>query len=338
MYYKLNKILSYCFAIMLFIGARGRGKTYSIKSLFFKDFKYKGKMFIVIRDTIAAIDELKKDNGFKFLNDIMDKPCFKKDKARIEGDSIYFNDKLAGYLIPLSAYYKYKGNAYSKVKNILFDEFIPEKQQSYNGSKARQFLNTIETIGRLRTDLRVFLTANAIDAGNEILELFGFIGIKSGMFGIFKNKEKNAILHYIPNNKQFDEAKQKSIAGSMAKGSRFEDSLTLNKFEGDAFEIYEKRKPCSLYGIYYNGEGDAIRIYEAKDGSEYYASKDINNNSYNYMRYVFTLDQVASNRQFATKETRDYLTSLYINKILKFESNYILKVFQSLINNRKGVK
>ena len=71
MYYSLSYIMSFIgFCIYLIIGARGIGKTFSIKKHIIKDFIYKGKQFIIIRDTQEACEELAKDNGATFFGDV----------------------------------------------------------------------------------------------------------------------------------------------------------------------------------------------------------------------------------------------------------------------------
>lgn len=313
------------------IGARGYGKTYWIKRMFAKDFIYQRKKMCLIRDTIEACDKVVEFKGIKFWGDVfnIDK-TLSQHSASIEGYEIKIDEKHAGDVIPLSAYYKYKGNYYD-ADNILFDEFIQEKVQAYRGNRARQFVNTIETIVRRRPNARVCLTANALDLGNDILELFG-ISIKPNKFGYYINKEKGIVIYYAPNSQEAIEAKVNSLAGKLAKGTILEDNMNNNAFDDANFLLFEKREKCDIYGIYYNWEGDAVRLYKAKDKNEWYICKDINSKSYPYLRYVFNTSQLTYDNKYGSPDLRKWLERLMVQKVIKFESKYVFNIFCSIIN------
>lgn len=337
LYLKLNRLFSFesaGYRIFLIIGARGRGKTYSVKRLCTKDKIYNNDDMVIIRDSESACDEICKDNGIKFFGDVFNtEKALKKHSFSIENFTIKIDNQKAGDVIPLSTYHKFKGN-YFNIRNFFFDEFIEEKQQAYRGNRARQFANTVETICRLSPRARIILTGNSLDLGNDILEILGF-KLNNNKFGYYLIPEKKAVCYYAPNSKEFEEAKMESLSGLITKGTFLDDSMNKNTFENSQSLIFEKRKPCTLYGIYYSPEGVPVRLYEAKDGSEFYACKDLNSKSYNYMRYVFELDKVKDGKIFASKQMKDYLQRLYTNKKIKFESNYLCNVFVSILNGTK---
>lgn len=328
----LNRLFSFneC-RVFLCIGARGYGKTFASKRKCFKDFKFKNKRFIVARDTTAACDELCKDNGEKFLNDIASIQNFSNDKIEVKGQTIYFNDKIAGEIMPLSTYYKYKGNKYD-IGWLLFDEFIEEDCQAYRGNRARQFVNTLQTTIRDKDSARIICTANALDMGNEILELLDF-HIKNGQYGYYLNKEKKSVLYYAPNSPEFEKRQENSISSVIAKGTFLDASMNKNEFESNGCVIFEKRKPCDIWGIYYNLENECFRLYQAKDGSTFYVCKDINSNSYSYMRYVFTAKQAKMDRILADSKIRQWLKKLLATKQVQFESQYLFGVYCSIVEN-----
>ncbi|MBO7695177.1 MAG: phage DNA encapsidation protein [Methanobrevibacter sp.] len=335
-YIGLNHLLSYYskgIRIFIVIGARGYGKTFKFKRLCVKDFVFKNGHFIVLRDTIDACDKICEQEGHKFFDDVMSFGALTKHKAMIKGiedRTILIDDKRAGEVMPLSAYYKYKGNYYD-IKNLFFDEFIAEKQQAYRGNRARQFANTIETTIRRNPNTRVLMTANALDKGNDILELLGF-NIKD--FGYYINYEKKAILYYAPNSPEFEADKQQSLSGIITAGTFLDESMNQNRFEDDGI-IFEKRGPCDIYGIYHNFDNEAVRLYKHKTKDIYYACKDINPHSYDYMRYVFDYNQVTGSRHYADKNVKMFLQRLVAAKKIQYESKYIMSVFMSIINNRK---
>ena len=238
LYLDNRTIYSYNANIIIIVGARGIGKSFNTKKRFFKDFFYKNKKFIWVRATDSQLDELKADNGYKFYEDIITAKTFKFPFAmEIKGDNSIWcccNPKAekkewerCGYIMSLSTFHKLKGNAFSDISNICVDEFIPENSEVVRGDRAKQFVNTVQTIGRLRKDYRIVLLANALESGDPILNLF-FDDIKE--FGIYRNKEKKAVLLYAQNSQEFEEATAQSISGLIIKGTAYEAEINNNMF------------------------------------------------------------------------------------------------------------
>lgn len=326
-YIVLSKLLSFswarCYGV---IGARDGGKTYGIKKICTEDNIFEGKKFIVIRDTQTACDEVVKNGGLKFFKDIF---TFEKKFANHNYDIVNYQIKIdgkhAGEVMPLDAYYKYKGNYYD-CENIFFDEFIPERQQQYRGNRARAFVNTLETLMRSRTNCRVFMTANALELGNDILELLD-IHIKNGQYGYYINTDKKVVIFYAPDSPGFIERRKKSAAANMSKGSFLDANFNNNEFEEEDCVVFEKRPPCNLYGIYYSAEGECVRLYKANEGNQYFVCKDINPKSYGYMRYCFHISQVGANRTYAPDAVRKFLARLLELKQVKFESRFVFGIY-----------
>lgn len=332
-YICLNKLFSNNWArIFIVIGARGYGKTFASKRKCLKDYKYNKKRFIILRDTTAACEEICDQGGLKLFQDVFNLPIFKNDTYDIQKHTILINGQNAGEVMPLSTYYKYKGNYYNNVGWVLFDEFIEESVQAYRGNRARQFANSLETIIRDNNTTRIILTANALDMGNDILEILG-IKIKNGSYGYYHNKAKAVAVYYAPNSVEFEERKRNSISTLITAGTFLDASMNKNIFEGGECVIFEKRKPCNIHGIYYNLDGECVRLYKANSDDIFYCCKDINSHSYNYMRYVFTPKQAGKDRLLAESNVRTWLKRLLQNKQIQFESQYLFGVFCSIINN-----
>lgn len=323
----LSKLLSFSWArIFAVIGARDYGKTFGFKKILVEDFIYNHKTFNVVRDTQTACDEITANGGLKFFGDIFTFiKKFTKHKYDVANYKIKIDGKHAGEIMPLAAYYKYKGNYYDS-ENVLFDEFIAEAQQMYRGNRARQFVNTIETISRSRTNSRVFMTANALELGNDILELLN-INIKNGKYGYYINTDKKVVVFYAPDSPGFKERRKKSLAANIAKGTFLDANFNNNEFEDQDCIVFEKRPPCNLYGIYYSSEGECVRLYKSNTGNEYFVCKDINAKSYSYMRYCFNISQVGSNRTYAPESVRKFLTKILELKQVKFESRYVFGIY-----------
>lgn len=332
-FYNYSTLLSYAWAwILVVIGARGRGKTYGAKKWLLNGWIYKHEKFIILRDSEDECKTISKDNGVRFWQDVLKDKKFADKKIDIEmtKDSVIINGELAGYVMPASLFYKFKGSQYNDVKRILYDEFIRENQVRYNGNRAIQFLNSIFTIGRFRNDFKMILTANALDRGDTLLVDVFQISIKD--FGLYKRRDKGVILDYAVNSKEFEQYQRDGQAYKLVKGTRFEANLIGNKFANDDIEYFDKKKPCDLYGIYYSRKDDIfVRVYQAKDGTEWYATKDTNPNAVAYMRFTFDIKNVTNRIKLAPTEEKKILQKIFANGLIKFENSFIMKVFKEII-------
>lgn len=245
-------------------------------------------------------------------------------------NTIKINGVIAGFVLPVSSFRKFKGSQYEKVKRGLYDEFIREKGSRYNGNRASAFLNMLLTVASYRKDFKMCLTANALDKGDTILS--DILEMKIKDFGLYFNKEKGAILDYIPNSEAFIDYQKNGNVYKLIKGTRFADNLIDSKFVDDVNDLFfEKKKPSDLIGIYYNRDDVAVRIYQSRSGDEYYAGADFNPNSCNYMRQTFDIKQVTNKISLADKKEKKFLQELFKNNLIKFENKYIMNIFKEII-------
>lgn len=335
-FYNASRLFSNSWAfIYVEIGARRRGKSYDAYKKVINRFVYHGEQFVILRDTQTECDEIERDNGDRLFGEIINEPKYKRHikKMEIKAGTIYFNDEIAGFIMPASLFRRFKGTQYNKVKIGLYDEFIPETNTRYNGDRAWQFINSLMSVCSLRKDFKMILTANALNTADTILnDLLGF-QIKSGQFGIYKNKNKGVVLEYIPNSKDFVQYQKDSNVYKLIKGTRYETNLLDNQFlnEGDDGMFFTKKPKADLYGIYYHKDGLAVRVYEAQDGQSWYVTQDTNKNTVNYMRYTFDIKQVTNKIKLAENEEKKKLQFLFKNNLIKFENSYILKLFKEII-------
>ena len=256
-YLNANHLFSYYsggYRIFIIVGARGRGKSFWAKRYCLKRLFRQKKKFTWIRPTESAVDTLKEFDGYKFYEDIVNANTFnERYDIKISGDGT-INYKLfddseedipfehAGYLMALSTFHKLKGNTFTEIKTIVFDEFIPEVGEVVRGDRARQFVNTVETICRLSKDTVIIMLANALDKGDRILNLF-FQNIKE--HGYYFNKEKLACMLYLPDSKEFNDRRFESISGKIIKNTPYEDTIASNKFLSMAEVIVKLLAPMA---------------------------------------------------------------------------------------------
>ena len=73
---------------------------------------------------------------------------FKEHNLYTKGNNFYCDNEICGYAMTLSTAQDLKGTSFSKVTNIIFDEFIIEEGQKkyYLQNEVLIFLNLLETI------------------------------------------------------------------------------------------------------------------------------------------------------------------------------------------------
>lgn len=285
-YLDTRPIYGYDTRFIIMIGARGIGKTYATKRYLFKQFLFKKKKFAWIRTSEDMVKEQCSNDGSEFFKasvNMLNHPF----KGSIKNKQIYINDKYCGCMLDLNTFYKKKGSEFSDIDYIVYDEFISEKGEVIRGDKAYKFVNTIETIARLRPNVKCILLANAIDMGDPILNLFQ---VKINGYGVYLNKKKSAVVAYLPNNPEFDKKRKKSLSGLLMDGTIYDDSVGQGIFNNK--DEYFTKKPkgleflCCLHNGYYSCKcyiGDK-KVYVCSD----------NRNGYAKYRYVIFTDEITS--------------------------------------------
>lgn len=122
MYYDFHKILSYNALLNLLIGERGVGKTYGVTKVAIDDYLKNDNEFAYIR---RYKSEIKKavPNFFDSINNNKEYP---EHHLYSKGSAFYCDDKKFGHAMTLSTAQDLKSTNFSKVRTIIFDEFIIE--------------------------------------------------------------------------------------------------------------------------------------------------------------------------------------------------------------------
>ena len=297
----------------LIIGANGCGKTYSCKRLVLKKAIYEGKHFMWIRTTKAMIDELKENKGYDFFNDI--KHHFKKCEGEIIGNTINVNGKYVGRLGDISTFFNKKGRAFDDIDYIVLDEFIDETAQGRLKNKTLKFIKLIEAIVRLRSNVKIILTANAIDRGDEILQLFNF---NINDYGFYKNKNLGAILWYVKDNEEYAEAHAKALGGRLMP-----EYVLKNQFNTRNYLYYDVLPDKAKYIYTLEGEMGKMAIYSFNQELYIYPVSDKDSK----ISLVKSIDEISSSTTLIRKPILDGLRRLYNSHKVRFKNQFIEKNF-----------
>lgn len=281
-YFDPRPSMSYGCKIVIWIGARRIGKTYSAKKWVLKKvYGTDNKKFVWLRDNDEARKKLAQDNGAKFFSDMKKCNIPEISSCYIQGETIKGWGRTIGYLMPSSTFQNYKGNDYEDIEYIVFDEFIAEKNTKFNANRAWEIINSIYTVGSTRENVRILMLANALDRGDDFLQ---FLGVKIKDYGIYVNREKDVCIHYCDDHPEFRKQRENSVIGKLIKGTEFEENLFNNKFSDDEKQFFDKKPAKSKLLFIAHSMEQSARVYYYED--MLYISKDGNLDTRGEYRFV----------------------------------------------------
>ena len=269
MWYDYAKILTYNAFMNYLIGERGVGKTYGASKFCINRFINKDEEFVYIR---RFKSDLQKSLP-KFFEAITKNNEFPEHELATKGSKFYIDNKICGYGIALTSAQSLKSTNFSKVKTIIFDEFIIEEgSQYYLKNEVETFLGLIETIARMR-DVRIFMLGNAYTITNPY---FIYFDINLPYNSDIKTYKNGLILIQYMNNQEYREAKAKTKFGQLTEGTEYSKYANENNFRLDNNNFIEKKtgnSKCS-FGIKY--KDNVFGVWFDFNEGKIFVSKDIN--------------------------------------------------------------
>lgn len=230
-----------------------------------------------------------------------------------------------------------KGTNFSNVKNIIFDEFIiePGQKKYYLKNEVFVFLNLMETIGRLRNDVRYFLLGNAVSISNPYFLYFDLSLPYNTDIKTFKD---GLILLQYMKNEEYRQAKKESRFGKLVSGTDYENYSINNKFFSDDNTFIEKKKGTSVFKFAFIYNDMTLGVWEDQKEGKTYISVDYYKNT-PFMFACTTNDH--SINSILVKRANKYkcwksLINYYELGLLRFESqkikNSTMEVLKLIVN------
>lgn len=238
-FYSVDNIFSFNSLLYFLIGERGVGKSYSMKKWCIKHYKRTKKKFILLRRYRNDMTDSLKN----FSKDLIDE--FPNDKfSFIEDDKLSYikmNDEIIGYGMFLRGAENYKGISFQDVDTIMFDEFlVGDGGSRYLKNEVDYLLSIMESVFRLREDVRVVCLGNSTSIINPYFEYFNIKFDSSKHIQTFKDGV--IFVEYIE-NKPYRDFKKKTKLGKLVSGTKYEDYAIDNKFLLDNYEFILERPP-----------------------------------------------------------------------------------------------
>lgn len=334
MFLDYQKILSYGAFLNFLLAERGVGKTYGALKFCINDYINKDNQFIYLRRYKTELPK----NSDELFSRISENQEFGENvlslKAGRNRSELKFNGDTMGYAIPLSTSLILKSIDFSRVKNIIFDEFIIEKSSyHYLQNEVFHFLEFIETVGRLR-DIRVFLLGNAIQKANPYFNYFHLDIPYESEYKTFKN---GLILVNYSKNEAYREEKRRSKFGQLTAGTEYGNYAIENKFLHENQTFIEKRPPHAKFYFIIRADGKSFGVWTDHSTGKIYLSTSYDPKC--PIVYACTVNDHNENTHLVRVKSSTFMATLierYRNGLLCFENQvvkqHLIPLFNKYVN------
>lgn len=281
MWIDFTKVLSYNKTFNWILGNRGGGKTVEAQRLITSIFLKQDSTAIWLRRWDVELDKTFFDKFFTDPAFYLQFPDyeFKTNKSKY-GGSGYLREKGSEHykqyiqFMCLSTALKHKSIPFPSVKYIIFDEFIIDQKSNmrYLKNEVTVFLEFLQSVMRLRDDVRVIFIGNSISMINPY---FLYYNIKRPKQEFTVGKEW--VLYYYK-NEEYTERLRQSKFGQLVSGTDYGDYAIENKFFRDSEVFIESKTKNSRYWFTIKYEDNFVSIWtDAKTGIYYLdTSYDVN--------------------------------------------------------------
>lgn len=178
-YYNLSNILATKSDYNLIIGQRSNGKTYAVCKYMLETYKKNNTRFAYVRRWADDIKGYRAEQLFYPLASVIESLFGSGFTVQYYRHKYYLcnenNEKIdvIGYSLALSESSHTKSVSYTNVKTILFDEFIQMQGESMLRDELPKFENTLSTLIRQNTDVKIFMLANTVSKFSPYFVHFG---------------------------------------------------------------------------------------------------------------------------------------------------------------------
>ena len=201
-YYSLKNILKTNSTYNIIIGERSNGKTYACLKHGIEQYFKDGSQMAIVRRWQTDIRGNRASEIFKAL--LSNDEVYKISDGKYQGihyyggkfylcnygdngKAIYNDNDVIAYPFSLSDTEHNKSISYPNIRTIIFDEFLT--RQVYLPDEFILFMNTISTIVRNRTDVKIFMLGNTVNKYSPYFDEMGLRNVRDqeqGTIDIYK--------------------------------------------------------------------------------------------------------------------------------------------------------
>lgn len=332
LYFSLRPIKKIGRTFNFIFGGRGTGKTFNSIWEEYED----GLCFNYMRRKQTEVDLLGTNtvdislNPFEQINIKKGTQLFmKKLNKQVWGVyDDYENPIHKGYVMAMSTVGNIRGFSGDKIQDILYDEFIPQKNDRAMKDESGMFFNAYETINRNREfeglpPVRCYIMTNSNVLNHPLLADLDLIP------KIERMKKKGTTFVDLPqrdctitmiDNMEFKEKKKKTALYKLTKGTKYYDMAIENDF---AYEDFSNIKSMPLKEFVPECAIKGITVYRHKSNSLYYVSA-------HYQKCTTFADTEQDYLLFQTYYMRPLYLEFQSGNI--FFENYVVKtIFREVI-------
>lgn len=201
-FYSLKKILERKAIYNMIIGERSNGKTYAVLKHGVENYFINGGHLAIVRrwkeditgkrasgifSALIANNEIKELSGGEFEGIHYFSGRYYLCNYDETGKPIYNEGDLLGYTFALSDGEHNKSISYPNVKTIVFDEFLTKR--AHLQDEFVLFMNTVSTIIRQRTDVKIFMLGNTVNTYSPYFKEMGLrhiLKMEQGEIDVYK--------------------------------------------------------------------------------------------------------------------------------------------------------
>lgn len=336
-WWKSGQILTYNKTLNFVAGNRGGGKTIEAMRLVTNCYLKQGKTSIWLRRMDVELDQT-------FFGKFFDDPAFtsqfpeydfKTKKAKYGGEGALKQkgtDTYDPYLqfMCLSTALKHKSIPFPNVKYIIFDEFIIDKKSNmrYLKNEVFVFLELLQSVMRLRDDVRVIFLGNSI---SQINPYFAWLNIRR----INDDKEfyigKNYALQYFKNT-EYTKRLHESRFGQLVDGTQYGSYAVDNKFFRDDNSFVEKKPPNAQYWFGLKYDDNYISVWQDSKNLLYYIHYSIDKQG---LIFAVTTDDHSVDTSLISRVSKAFpvkcLLDMYDKGRVRFETFNVKSIFYDII-------
>lgn len=262
-FWNISQTISYNALFNFILGIRGAGKTYSSLKYFIERYQKYGHKFLYLRRTEEELKKLTTCRNGRIFNLVKNE--FPNNTLWAESNNLYCDKEIMGWAQALTTAGKLKSDAIDNVRDIIFDEFIIDKnisKQRYLPDEVTAFLELYETIarpGERDYDVRCWFLGNAITSTNPYFDYFDInLPYNTDI------AKKGEFLTQMVAPPELIEAKHATRFYKAIEGSAYSAYASENKFLRDnKYFIKKKNKNCEYQFtfIYYDNKIGVWRDY-----------------------------------------------------------------------------
>ena len=322
MYFNRNNVLSYNASLNFIVLKRGYGKSWTFKDYAIKTFIQSGAETVWLRRYKPELT----DTCMKFFDDIADR--YTDHKLEVKNRVGYCDGKPFIYFYALSTVQRLKSVPFTKVKTLIFDEFLIEGgSMHYIPAECDMFCGFLSTVFRDRP-IRAFLLGNKVKEVTPYNIYFNLPNFNDVKF----LGDRSTLVYAKDNDGQVEDNYAKSDLDKVLKGTRYYDYSMLNNTLNDSSAFIEKRPKDLRTNLVININGVDIGMFFDTSTSKIYFDTKCDKTIRN--KYSLNKENLAESYMLLSKQfpIAKLIKNSYVNGRVYFNDIKTKTIMQELLD------